>query len=81
MGRPAPSYWWDFNGPDQDVIVQGDWPGGEELARFKAPKGQVGRELQIAEAEQLIADYKAGRAIPSWWTHTQLGRAISKRSK
>jgi hypothetical protein len=66
MGRPAPKFWWDFVGNDCHVLVQGDWPGGEALAIFKAPLGEKYRDAQIAEAEKLIADYAAGRKTPPW---------------
>ena len=64
MGRPIPSYWWDFDSK-QDVIVQSDWPGGECLARFYVEE-KADTEAQIAEAEQLIGDFKAGRKTPPW---------------
>lgn len=62
----TPSFWWDFNGPESDVIVQSDWPGGQELARFKAPAGQESREPEIEMAQALIADFRAGRKTPPW---------------
>ena len=51
--KPAPSYWWDFD-PEGRVIVQSDRPGGERLAECSTPE----------EAQQLIADYSAGRVNP-----------------
>lgn len=69
MGRPAPKFWWDFSDNASAVIVQSDWPGGQELARF-TPAGtqpaSAGLEPQIAQAEALIADYIAGRQKPTW---------------
>lgn len=66
MGRPAPKFWWDFVGNECHVLVQSDWPGGEELAMFKAAPGEKCRDAQIAQAEELIADYIAGRKTPPW---------------
>jgi len=66
MGKPAPSYWWDFVGDECHVVVQSDWPGGESLAIFKAVPGQENREIQIEQAEKLISDFEAGRKTPQW---------------
>jgi hypothetical protein len=70
MGRPAPTFWWDFYGTDQEhpvgVIVQSDYPGGAVLARFPGPTGAKTLEPQIAQAQELIADFKAGRKTPTW---------------
>lgn len=69
MGRPSPDFWWDMVDNATAVIVQSDWPGGEELARFapaNTKPASVGLEPQIALAESLIADYKAGRKTPVW---------------
>ena len=62
MGRPAPTYWWDF--ADDCVIVQSDYPGGERLAAL--PLVDDNAESVIARAEELIADYRAGRKTPQW---------------
>lgn len=69
MGRPIPDFWWDFVDNASSVIVQSYWPGGQELARFTPADTQpasLGLEPQIAQAEALIADYKAGRQKPIW---------------
>jgi len=66
MGRPAPTFWWKFQGAACDVVVKSDWPGGECLARFKAAPGEPYRDRQIAEADTLIQDYRAGRKTPLW---------------
>lgn len=66
MGKPVPKFWWDFVGNECHVLVQSDWPGGEALAIFKAPHGEKYRDAQIAQAEELIADYQAGRKTPPW---------------
>jgi hypothetical protein len=67
MGRPAPTFWWDMVDNATAVIVQSDWPGGQELARFKPAESQpasVGLVPQIDQAESLISDFKAGRQTP-----------------
>ena len=66
MGKPAPTFWWKLTGADHDVTVKSDYPGGESLAVFKAPPGQPCRDRQIAQAEALISDFKAGRKTPQW---------------
>lgn len=64
MGKPAPSFWWDFAQPAQSpIIVQSDWPGGGRLAEFPF-EGDASAAIEKAEA--LIADYKAGRKKPLW---------------
>ena len=65
MGRPAPTFWWDFT-EDFSIIVQSDWPGGEALAVFHPVPGEQYCDVQIQQAEQLIADYRAGRKTPIW---------------
>lgn len=65
MSKPAPKFWWDFVDNATAVIVQSNYPGGEELARFDAPS-RGGAEQQIHAAEQLIADFHAGRKTPTW---------------
>lgn len=76
MGR-TPNFWWDFApGVTDAVIVQSDWPGGGELARFTMPDEQSereGLEPQIIEAERLIADFKAGRKTPAWGKRPNAG--------
>lgn len=64
--KRAPSFWWDF-APDDEmaVIVQSDYPGGQELARFKN-SGSADCEQQIEKAVALIEDFKAGRKTPAW---------------
>ena len=66
MGKPTPKFWWDYTGPNQDVTVQSDYPGGESLAVFKAAAGQKYRDEQVSQAEALIADFTAGRKTPQW---------------
>lgn len=67
MGRPTPDFWWDFYPAGGDsIIVQSNYPGGEELARFTKPESQLGMEPQIAAAEELIAEFRAGRKTPRW---------------
>jgi predicted transcriptional regulator len=63
MGKPAPTFWWDFN--NKSVIVQSDYPGGECLARFVIPEDQDA-QAQITAAEGVISDYEAGRKTPQW---------------
>lgn len=66
MHRAAPKFWWDFAGDsDTAVVVQGDYPGGEELARFELAHGQTSWEPLIGQAEALIADFAAGRERPA----------------
>jgi len=68
MGRPAPKFWWDFiheNGNVVAIIVQSDYPGGEELERMPLRRGQD-NESQMQIADQMIADLTAGRRIPNW---------------
>ncbi len=67
MGKPAPTYWWDYRNDDKggvDVIVQTDYPGGDCLARFPV----LGKysDNQVQQAGQLISDCKAGRKTPQW---------------
>jgi hypothetical protein len=66
MSRPAPNFWWNFQGPDHDVVVKSDWPGGECLARFKAAPGEKYRDAQIFQADALIQEYRTGRKTPQW---------------
>lgn len=69
MGKPAPCFWWDFehgkNG-ELAVIVQSDYPGGDELARFDVPKKELFADSYILQAEKLIDDFKTGRKTPLW---------------
>lgn len=65
MSKPTPKFWWDFVDNATAVIVESNYPGGEELARFEVPKGN-GAEQQIRAAEQLIADYQSGCKTPAW---------------
>jgi hypothetical protein len=30
--KPPPRFWWDFDGDDDDVVVQSDWKEGGEIA-------------------------------------------------
>lgn len=64
MGKPAPKFWWDFVDNATAIIVQSDYPGGEELARFVCDIGHA--EVQIEQASRLIADFEAGRKTPNW---------------
>lgn len=42
MRRAAPRFWWDFAGEsDVAVVVQSDYPCGEELTRFQMQAGQM----------------------------------------
>ena len=66
MGRPAPNFWWNFQGPENDVVVKSDWPGGECLARFKAVPGEKYRDAQIFQADALIHEYRTGHKTPQW---------------
>jgi len=66
MPKRSPNFWWDFIGDDNSIVVQSDWLGGESLAVFRAVDGQQYRDAQIEQAEQLIADFKAGRKTPLW---------------
>lgn len=65
MSKPVPTFWWDFVDNATAVIVESDYPGAHELARFEVPEGR-GAEQQIHAAEQLIADYQSGRKSPAW---------------
>jgi hypothetical protein len=64
MGRPAPKYWWDFVDNGTALIVQSDYSGVDELARFVCGVGSA--EIQIDQAERLIADFVSGRKTPNW---------------
>lgn len=68
MGRPAPVFWWDHDLNDA-VIVQSDYPGGEVLARFPVQHKKRATDMspQIKLAENLIADFYAGRKTPDWY--------------
>lgn len=63
MGKPTPNYWWDFTDSATAVIVQSDYPGGDELGRFEIVDYA---ELAIEAAEKLISDFIAGRKTPAW---------------
>lgn len=64
----VPTFWWDFSYDGQAIIVQGSYPGGEELMRFplNSSKPMATAEEQIAKAEKLIEDFKSGRKTPNW---------------
>lgn len=62
--RKPPEFWWDFDGPNLDVVVQSDWPGGQCLARFST--ASKCKDKQIEAAEKLIKEYKSGRLTPVW---------------
>jgi hypothetical protein len=68
MPKPTPSYWWDFqdldagHGETAAVIVESDRKDYPVLACFPVPKGKSA-EPQIAIAEKLIEDLKAGRIV------------------
>ena len=66
MPLPAPKFWWDFVGKNNDVIVQGDRPGGKRLAIFSGRAGSYWRDLEIVKAEALIADFTSGRKKQAW---------------
>lgn len=61
MGKPAPTFWWDYVDDATAIIVQSDYPGGEELARFNLGDGDAS-----AKAQALIEDYQSGRKTPQW---------------
>ena len=61
----VPTFWWDFSHDGQAIIVQGSYPGGEELMRFPLKPAGTANE-QIAKAENLIEDFKSGRKTPNW---------------
>jgi len=71
MGKPAPSFWWDFRG--DKVIVQSDYPGGQCLAEFTLETDGYNKLFElnpaIVKAEALIDDYRAGRKTPNWNKH------------
>lgn len=64
MGKPVPRFWWDFTDNATAIIVQGNFIGGGDLGRFVCGVGDA--ELQIAQAEALIADFESGRKTPKW---------------
>ncbi len=68
MSKPAPRFWWDIVHcvANSAVIVQSDYPGGEELARFEQSSLCVSLEAEIAQAEALIDDFESGRKTPEW---------------
>ena len=71
MGRPAPSYWWDFKHSDDNqitVIVQSDYEGGEQLDEF-----ECGSQCHISgycegvtKALNAIKAYEEGRKTPNF---------------
>lgn len=61
MGRPAPAFWWDHK--DDAIIVQSNYDGGECLATFPY-KDDASKAIELAD--QLIADFAAGRTTPQW---------------
>jgi hypothetical protein len=61
--KSVPIFWWDFSPDGKAIIVQGDHPGGEELARFPF---RPTTDEQIAKAEKLIQDFESGRKTPKW---------------
>lgn len=60
MLKPSPRYWWDFTTDTAYIIVQSDYPVGEELARFTA------NSSGLSSAEKLINDFESGRKTPNW---------------
>lgn len=70
MGKPAPTFWWDFAQPGEGpIIVQSDYEGGQRLAEFHfqdshGVKGSA--EAAIMLAQRLCDDYAAGRKTPVW---------------
>lgn len=63
MGKPAPTYWWDYIDNASAIIVQSDYPGGEELARFPVNGDE---DIQLEKVEKLISDFNSGRKTPKW---------------
>lgn len=62
MGRPAPCYWWKIK--DQSIVVYSDWSSHRQpLAVFRGA-GERFLDKQVDLAEELIADFKAGRKHP-----------------
>jgi hypothetical protein len=57
MHKRIPSFWWDFDPKNGDVVVESDIPKYPEIARWKH---SVACDA-IAKAEKLIADLNAGR--------------------
>lgn len=59
MGKPVPYFWWDYGyNPDVVVVESSD-------NRFTTVKAWPGHsEANIAAAEKLIADLRAGRVDP-----------------
>lgn len=60
--KKVPDYWWDFqhiSDKEMHVIVESDDDRFPVLATFKSQT-----EKDITDAEDLIADLKAGRADP-----------------
>jgi hypothetical protein len=66
MGKPEPNFWWEIVDGATAIIVQSDWPGGQELARFVQDSANCDMQPQIDAAEKLIAEYRSGRKTPEW---------------
>lgn len=60
----TPRFWWDLDG--NDIIVKGMRGKGEAVTLARIPAhGNLFTEAQT-QAEELIADYRAGRKTPEW---------------
>lgn len=66
MTKQAPNFWWDTIDTPSAIIVQSDYPGGERLAIFESVNTHPDMSLQIRQAEDIIADFTAGRKTPKW---------------
>lgn len=74
MPKPTPKYWWDFTDDfSTAVVVQSDYPGGEELARFEYTDSAT---HAIEEAEKLIDDFKSGRKTPNWNNNSKTTKSV-----
>lgn len=65
MGKPAPKFWWDHD-MNGDIIVQGDYAGGECLVRFPRIPGQDDQSTLVQMAAQMVSDFESGRKTPKW---------------
>ena len=65
--KKIPSYWWDFNGDDNEIIVESDHWKFPIVGRFKFIENDYGdrfADKAIEQVEKLIQDLQAGRVTP-----------------
>jgi hypothetical protein len=64
MKKPVPRFYWDLHGHYIVVFGLRGKDDVTELGRFSAVGEEYSRAIKAAE--ELIADFKAGRKTPEW---------------